>query len=252
MPDAGVYRDGAGAYAGGAAATYGAYNYFTGFASRAKRLHFAAALHAARAHAGGTAIDLGCADGVLLPSLSAGFRHVWAIDRDAEFLATARRVAEHHDLLNVTITCNADGALPALPAKLGAGADVLFALETVEHVGERERMWESRAEFVERLFALVRPGGEVVITVPTMVGPAFLAQRAALRLLGLRRERMSREELLRAGLLWNTDALEKRWKAPHGHLGFNHVRLERALAERMQIVRKRQLGFQVLYVLGRS
>jgi SAM-dependent methyltransferase len=252
-PDPGLYRDPAhaGDY-GGVASSYAAYNYFGGLASRVKRAHFGAALHAARAHEGGTAIDFGCADGILLPSLSRRYERVWAIDLDPGFVATARRVVEHHELANVTLTCNAGGALPALPPALDGGADVLFALETVEHVGERERMWESRADVLEGLFALVRPGGEIVITVPTMVGPAFLVQRAALRALGLRRERrISRGELLRAGLLWDTDALEPRWKAPSGHLGFNHVRLQRAIAERFEIVRKRHLVFQVLYVIRR-
>lgn len=253
MPDPQIYRDPAHAAGyGGVASSYGAYNYLGGLASGVKRAHFGAALHAARAHEGGTAIDFGCADGILLPSLSRSYERVWAIDLDPGFVETARRVAAHHELANVTLTCNPDGALPALPPQLDGGADVLFALETVEHVGERARMWESRVEVLEGLFALVRPGGEIVITVPTMVGPAFLAQRAALRALGLRRERrISRGELLRAGLLWDTDALERRWKAPSGHLGFNHVRLQRAMAERFEIVRKRHLVFQVLYVIRR-
>jgi SAM-dependent methyltransferase len=253
MPDPQIYRDPARADGyGGVASSYGAYNYLGGLASGVKRAHFGAALHAARAHEGGTAIDFGCADGILLPSLSRGYERVWAIDLDPRFVETARRVAEHHELANVMLTCNADGALPALPPQLGGGADVLFALETVEHVGERARMWESRADVLESLFTLVRPGGEIVLTVPTMVGPAFLVQRAALRALGLRRERrISRGELLRAGLLWDTDALERRWKAPSGHLGFNHVRLQRAMAERFEIVRKRHLVFQVLYVIRR-
>ncbi len=249
-PDADLYLGATGGF-GGLAPTYCAYNYFVGHASRVKRLHFAAALRAARAHEGGTAIDFGCADGVLLPSLSRAYASVWGVDREPEYLATAQRVVDRHRLVNVALTCNADGAVPGLPPRLDGGADVLFALETLEHVGDRERMWESRADFVERLFTLVRAGGEIVITVPAMVGPAFLVQRAALRLLGLKRERLSRSELLRAGLLWDTGALEQRWKAPHGHLGFNHLRLERAMAERFTIVRKRHCFFQVLYVLRR-
>lgn len=244
------YFETAGSYAN-VTPTYGAYNYFCGAASIAKSLHFEAALRAARKHFGGRAIDFGCADGVLLPSLARHFRSVWAIDRDRVFTETAARVVEHHGLSNVSLTCNETGALPVKPDGWDAGADVLFLLETLEHVGERERMWQSRADFVVRLFELVRPGGHVVVTVPNMVGLGFLVQRAALRLLSLRRERrLTREELWRAVLLRETAALERRWKAPHGHLGFNHLRLERALEERFVLVRRKHLFFQVLYVLA--
>jgi len=244
------YFDSRGSYAG-SAPTYGAYNYFSGPASIVKRMHFEAALRAAREHFGARAIDFGCADGVLLPSLAERFERVWAIEREPDHLWVAGRVVEHHGLANVTLTCNEAGELPAKPDGWGAGADVIFLLETLEHVGDRERMWESRAEFVESLFGLLRPGGRVIVTVPKMVGLSFLVQRAALRALRLRRERkLSREELWRAVLLGDTAALERRWKAPHGHLGFNHRRLELALEQRFEIVRRKHLLFQMLYVLA--
>lgn len=103
---------------------------------------------------------------------------------------------------------------------------MLFLLETLEHVGERERMWDSRAEFVEALFGLLRPEGQVIVTVPNMVGLGFLFQRAALRGLRLPRERkLSGNEFWRAVALRDTEVLERRWKGPHGHLGFSHRRL---------------------------
>lgn len=234
------------------APTYGAHNYFSGPASCVKRVHFEAALRAARPYFGGRAIDFGCADGVLLPSLAQHFRSVWAIEQDRALLSTAGQVVEHHALGNATLTCNEGGELPVRPQGWEAGADVLFLLETLEHVGDRERMWDSRAEFVEALFGLLRPGGRVLVTVPNMVGLGFLAQRVALRGLGLPRERkLSRKEFWRAVALGDTAVLERRWKAPHGHLGFNHRRLESALESRFEIVRRRHLLFQVLYVLAR-
>lgn len=239
-------------YAGTGAPSYSAYNYFTGAAARAKRRHFEIALRVARPHFGGTAIDYGCADGIFLPSLARYFRSVWAVDRHLPSIQSAQRVVEHYGLENVAVTCNEDGGLPSLPASLEGGADVLFLLETLEHVGVRERMWESRADFLAELFLLLGPSGQIVVSVPNMIGPAFLVQRAALRTLGLERERrLSRGELWRAVLRADTTALEERWKAPHGHLGFNHRRLEEALSRRFAVVRRRHLFFQVIYVLER-
>ena len=83
-----------------------------------------------------------------------------------------------------------------------------------------------------------------------MVGPAFFVQRAALAACGMVREELSRRELFDAVVRRDTDALEPRW-TPWAHLGFNHLKLERALRERVRVVRRRTLVFSQLFVLAR-
>jgi len=57
-------------------------------------------------------------------------------------------------------------------------------------------------------------------------------------------------DLLRAGLLNDTTELEKRW---HGyHLGFNHRKLEPLIRKEFDVVVKKNILFQVMYVCRRK
>ena len=87
---------------------------------------------------------------------------------------------------------------------------VAFLLETLEHVGDPSRFYESKMEFLDGVFGLLQPRGRVVISVPKMVGISFLVQRATLRLLGMHREEIGRRNLFNAVVRRNTDALEPR------------------------------------------
>ncbi len=236
--------------------TYGEYNYLRpGLASRVKLAHFEKALELASDGFGREAvIDFGCADGVFLPSLARYFPRVVAVDRVPMFRDIAARVVKEIGADHIEVICNEELDDDALAARLsGAPWHTAFCLEVLEHVGDPERpetAYDAKLALLETLFRLLQPGGRVIASVPTMVGLPFLAQRAALAILGGWREPLSWGELLRAGLLRDTDALEQRWDG--GHLGFNHVRLERALAGRFRIDRRTNLGFQVVYELRRD
>jgi 2-polyprenyl-3-methyl-5-hydroxy-6-metoxy-1,4-benzoquinol methylase len=241
-----------GDYAAGVS-TYAAYNYLGGGpVARVKSAHFEAALQEARPWFGdAAAIDFGCADGVMVPSLARHFGEVLAIDQREDFVDRTRQLAAACGLRNVSVLCNARVDMEELAAQLRPrGYGVAFLLETLEHIADPEDLYGSRARFAEQLLALLRDDGVAIVTVPTMVGPAFAAQRAALAAFGMVREELSRRELFDAVVRRNTDALEPRW-TPWAHLGFNHLKLERALRERVRIVAHRSLVFSQLYVLAR-
>jgi hypothetical protein len=127
---------------------------------------------------------------------------------------------------------------------------ILYLLETLEHVGERDSPWESRITFLKNLTMLLDSKGAIVLSVPNMVGISFLLQRIGLALLRARREPISLRNLLKASLLNDTKELEQQWDG--GHLGFNHIQLERHLRNHFHIAKKSRTVFQTIYVLRRK
>lgn len=232
-------------------ATYTDYNYCGGgLVARVKAAHFEAALALTEdLHGTCGAIDFGCADGVFLPSLAHHFQHVYAVDVRRDMVSVASRLREELDLGNVEIVCNDDLDFTSLTHDLrGRGFRAGFMLETLEHIGEPGRLYESRANFAESVLDLLEPGGRLVISVPTMIGLPFLIQRAVLKLRGMEREAITKRDLI-AAVAHRTDALEPDW-SPNGHLGFNHVKLEQALRARFPNVQRRSLWFTQVFVVS--
>ncbi len=249
-PSARVFTDGDGEYLPGFA-TYTSYNYLGGGpVARVKAAHFEAALELTRdLHGSCDAVDFGCADGVLLPSLARLFNRVYAVDVRQSMVAVANQVKDELGLANVEVVCNEDRDFASLAEDTASGDfRVAFLLETLEHIGEAETMWRDKVEFVEGVLGLLAPGGRLVISVPTMVGLPFLAQRAALAAGRMHREPINARDLFNAVVRRNTDALEPRWTS-EDHLGFNHRKLERHLRERFRIAEHRNLGFSQVYVV---
>lgn len=235
--------------------SYGWYNYLRpGLASWVKRRHFGQAIALADAALGSgcretRVIDLGCADGVFFPTLTHHYRRVIGIERDPRFVGLAARCAES---CGAAFIDNRDTSWDELRATIGRGWSALFLLEVLEHVGEpgatRESIYEEKITFLERALGLLDPGGVAVISVPNMVGIAFLTQRAALWAMRGWREPISRRELWRVGVLADASCVEARW-AGH-HLGFSHRWLEEAMRARGFRWRRRHIGWQVLYALA--
>ncbi len=231
-------------------ATYAEYNYLApGLASKIRTQHFETCLRLTSKYFGDShAIDFGCADGVLLPSLSKYYHSVVGIDRQQYMIDASRIAVEKLGLSNITLLCNADLSFELLKERLPEKRyRVLYLLETLEHIGEREDPWESRVEFLKKLSGLIEREGVLVVSVPKMVGPAFLIQRLGLALVNAHRASISLAETLKAGLLYNTSELERRWEGDH--LGFNHIKLEKAMKREFRSVKKVDLPFQAVYLL---
>jgi 2-polyprenyl-3-methyl-5-hydroxy-6-metoxy-1,4-benzoquinol methylase len=231
--------------------SYTEYNYLkSGIGSWFRRRHFEHALQLTKDYFHKcNVIDFGCADAPFLPSLSRYFNHVAGIDEWPAFVSIALKASPNY--VNTEIIDNKDMSMDELRMKLDRDYRILYLLETIEHIGDRDNPWESRADFIEGLFKLIDEDGVIVMSVPNMVGIPFLLQRAGLFLTGAKRDKLSMFELVKAVLFKDTTALEKKW---HGgtHLGFNHIGLEHCLNSRFNIIQRKDILFQVIYVIGRK
>jgi 2-polyprenyl-3-methyl-5-hydroxy-6-metoxy-1,4-benzoquinol methylase len=232
--------------------TYSHYNYLRpGMVSRIKRQRFEQALRLVSDLFGkASAVDCGCADGIFLPSLSKHFQHVTAFDLLPQDVETAQRLATQLKLSNVDIFCNREMSFQEVKARMGDRPhQVLFVLETLEHVGDAKRMYESRCEFVEQLFSLLTPDGVIVLSVPKMVGIPFLVKYTVQTAMRMPHEHQSFGQLMRSSFLNDTEALEPHWDGRHN--GFNHLKLEKALTERFRIVGRKNMFATAMYVVGK-
>lgn len=230
--------------------TYTSFNYLgSGPITRFKRHRFEIALGLTREYFGrGGAIDLGCADGVLIPSLSKHFPRVAAVDSDPGSAEIATQLVDSLGLKNVRVVCNAGMTTAALRLAIGdAPYQVLYMLETLEHVGQQPEVYASKITFVEDALSLLEPGGVVVISVPKMVGIPYLLKYGIQSVLQLPHEHQDMGALLRAGLLKDTEASEAQWNG--GHLGFNNAKLQRYLRKHFTIARTRDFLFSQFYVI---
>jgi 2-polyprenyl-3-methyl-5-hydroxy-6-metoxy-1,4-benzoquinol methylase len=230
--------------------TYAEYNYLgSGIASAFKSRHFEVALALTKDHFHQcNVIDFGCADGVFLPSLSKHFNHVLAVDKNAQFVEVAQKLTEALHLDNVEVRLNNGAFSQDLRPAPSLHYHIIFLLEILEHVGSSEAFYESKMDFLKSTASLLDEDGLMVISVPKMIGIPFLFQRLGLSILRARRERISLGNLLKAGLLRDTENLENNWQECD-HLGFNHDKLEHHLGRNFIIVEKRSLLFQMVYMV---
>jgi 2-polyprenyl-3-methyl-5-hydroxy-6-metoxy-1,4-benzoquinol methylase len=253
-PHTTAFRNARGMYRG-AYRSYSHYNYLRpGLIAALKRRHFTIALKLARPWFHRTAaIDFGCADGIFLPSLARYFSHALGVDRDPAACAIANAVVTDLGLENVRVACTGDtGDGTPLRAAIGAapgGYGIAFALETLEHIGVPDPVAADalRAATVRGLLALLEPPARIIVSVPRMTGPCFLAKYGAQRLLGVADEPLSLRDALRAGLRRDTTALAPRWCG--GHVGFDERTFERALSGVAHIRERRTTWLSALYVL---
>lgn len=234
---------------GGGYGTYAQFNYLRpGLIPRLKRHRFEVALRLARPHFGlGPAIDFGCADGVLVPSLARFFARVTAFDTDEDVLRPARALVDALGLENVRVVNNKGMSLAEMREAAGMPARVLFLLETLEHVGDTARLYPSKIEFVEGLFSLLDSEGVIVVSVPKMVGIPFLLKYGVQSALRLPHERQAFRQLLRSGFLKDTDELEPHWDGKHN--GFNNAKLARSLEAAFDVTARHDMLFSEFFVL---
>jgi 2-polyprenyl-3-methyl-5-hydroxy-6-metoxy-1,4-benzoquinol methylase len=196
-------------------------------------------------------IDFGCADGILLPSLSKHFPHVLAVDNNPNYVDQSRNIVDALGLKNVSLICNADLSFAALRESVPqADYGVAFLLETLEHVGDVRRLYQSKMDFLANIFSLLEHDGIVVISVPKMVGYGFLLKYVTQIALRLPTEKMRLRELYRSAVLGDTEELERRWSGTH--IGFSHLKLETHLKRCFHILHRTETLISAFYVVQRS
>lgn len=240
--------------------TYAHYNYLRpGPIAALKRRRFDIALSLAQPWFYKTgAIDFGCADGVLLPSLARYFTRVAAVDTDSRVIPIARQVVEESHLEHVDVIDSHDMPLPVLRARLlGKNGDreygVMFLLETLEHVGPDfpadADCYGYRVQFLRDLLTFLAPPARIIISIPRMTGIGFLTRYVTQSTLGLAHEHIPVGDALRAGILGDTSALDSQWTG--GHLGFNERKMERELRRAFNVVEERRLPFTLMFTIER-
>lgn len=231
--------------------SYGLHNYFgRGPVSWLKRQRFQTALNLANGTRPRSTIDMGCADGVLIPTLAGEYEHVFAIDISPAHVQQCEHLVRQCELSNVTVICNQDLDFSELKQQIGTGINALWLLETLEHVGRQPDIWESKLAFLQDCFSLLDDDGFIVISVPKMVGGSFLVKYLLQNyVMGVRHDRMTLRHLFNSAFLKNTDALEPAWQG--GHVGFNHLKLDTLLYKNFNVKRRKETLISCLYLITR-
>ncbi len=224
--------------------SYSEYNYLRpGWASKFKIAHFNMALELAKGMPKeSSVIDFGCCDGAFLPTLSHYFDDVVGLDLHPEFIEMAKIVVK--DAKNVKAFATENMSFSEIKDQVGRKYDMMFILEVLEHVGDVGNQYPSRMKFLKDISILA---DRAIITIPKMTGVSFLMQRAGFRCLGVKSDKMTTGQLLKAGLFSDTCELEPRWD--HGHIGFNDKLFEKTLKENFKIIKKKKDMFQNGYLI---
>ena len=196
-------------------------------------------------------IDMGCADGLLLPTLSANYEQVTGIDAERRHATHAQRLAKILKLKNVSVLCNQALTFEQVRRQVGSQWDLMFLLEIIEHVGKQPNMWDDKISFINGCFSLLKPDAKIIVSVPNMVGMSLLIKQVGKRCIGVRYDRMTLGQLMRSAFLKDTDQLEAQWDGHH--LGFNHLKLEAICRRHFDVLHREQSLSNAFFffVLGR-
>jgi 2-polyprenyl-3-methyl-5-hydroxy-6-metoxy-1,4-benzoquinol methylase len=215
----------------------------------AKRRRFQRALNLANAIPAQNVIDMGTGDGVLLPTLANSYERVVAVDTNRHHIDQSQRLVRYLKLDNVELFCLGDFSFAELHGRIGPKFQLMFLLETLEHVGSQPNMWNSKMDFLRNCFSLLEREGRIIVTVPKMVGLIMLFKNLLQRCLRRGYDTMSTRQLLRSSFFKNTDELEPLWTG--GHVGFNHLKLDVHLRKQFVVHHRSESLISVFYVLGR-
>lgn len=104
---------------------------------------------------GGTVLDIGCGDGVMLYELERIGATGIGLDMEADGLALSARKLKAHNVPRPQLVC---GDAEGLPIATGT-CDFVFALEVIEHLNNVEA-------FLGEVRRILKPGGWFVVTTP--------------------------------------------------------------------------------------
>jgi len=199
-------------------------------------------------------IDIGCADGPFIPSLSKYFNKVVGVEYDPRFVEQARKAVYNQHLENVSIICNHDKSFKEIKQELGESKySIIFLMEVLEHVGKHwTTMYEDKRTFLKEASALI-DDGIIVISVPKMTGFSFLFQAVGQVLfnLGNKKEILSLPvaSLLKCIFLNDTKDIEHLWRPYYTHMGFNHKKLEEVIEGDFEVIKSKSDWFQQIYII---
>jgi len=241
-------------------ASYSDFNYGkTGVSSKIKRRHFEIALKLTKQYFHkSNVIDIGCADGPFLPSLSKYFNQVTGIEYDPRFAEQAKKAVYKQHLENVSVICNKESSFEEIKTELGdTRYSIIFLMEVLEHVGNHwTTMYEDKLTFLKEAATLLDDNGIIVISVPKMTGFSFLFQAVGQVLfnLGNKKEILSLpvSSLLKCVFLNDTSDVEHLWRPFYTHMGFNHKKFEDAIKGDFGIIESKNDWFQKIYITRRK
>ena len=227
--------------------SYAIKNYYgNGPIAHAKRQRFQQALNIARTSAQNV-IDMGTGDGVLLP-IAHNYERVVGVDVNQHHIDQSQRLARYLELGNVELICLRGASFDEFRQRVRSNFQLMFLLETLEHVGSQPNMWDSKMAFLRDCFSLLEQNGRALVTVPKMVGMIMLFKNLVERSLGRGHDTMSIRQLLRSSFLKDTNELEPLWTG--GHVGFNHLKLDVHLRKHFTVHHRSESLISVFYVFG--
>jgi len=238
------------------ASSYTDYNYGKqSFLSKVKCRHFNIALKLTKKYFHKVnVIDIGCADGPFIPSLSRYFNNVVGIEYDPKFVEQARKAVFNQHLENVSIIGNREKSFTDIKKELGESKySIIFLMEVLEHVGNHySTMYKDKLSFLKEASALV-DDGIIVISVPKMTGFSFLFQAVGQVIfnLGNKKEILSLPvtSLLKCIFLSDTKDVEHLWRPYYTHMGFNHKKLEEVMRRDFEVIKSKSDWFQQVYII---
>jgi 2-polyprenyl-3-methyl-5-hydroxy-6-metoxy-1,4-benzoquinol methylase len=237
--------------AAGEAHSYAIKNYYgSGPIAYAKRRRFQRALNLASAIPAKNVIDMGTGDGVLLPTLAQNYERTVGLDVNQHHIDQSQRLIQYLQLDNVELICLRDLSFDELRQQIGSNFQLMFLLETLEHVGSQPNMWDSKMAFLRDCFSLLKPDGRIIVTVPKMVGVIMLFKNLVQRCVGRGYDEMTVRQLLRSSFFKDTDQLEPLWIG--GHVGFSHLKLDAHLRKNFVVHHRSESLISVFYILGEN
>ena len=235
--------------------TYTEVNYFAGLSSFFRKRHFSSALRITKLYFNTcNVIDFGCADGPFFPSLSKYFKQVIGIDNNYKMVRIAKKLVEVTNLNNVEIINNDKLDIHQIKTIIkNKKIKIIYLLETLEHIGDKENLYDSQMLFLNDLFQLLNDKGFIVITIPKMFGFTYFFQILGLRLLGQQLDlgvKHTLIDLIKKTFYLDVEKYEQQWN--HGHEGYNYRKLEQYLINNFNMIKKQDLIFQMLYVIKKT